>query len=478
MVEKLALRVAARFQGRITAHHLLPYVPLSLDDLSACLEQMVDDREVFTVSGELGVVYEFAAYRDAPAQPGALQVTACLACGAKQAANQAGILCAACTTGCSETLHTLARQPAWLAQTMAEHEILYLATQTPGPVTAAALASHSHYTLRQMQQHLGRLGQHGYLHQDADPHTGLMTYALPTIVYPAALYRQHTAMLRTLSEAQRRWRRARQWHLMLPLVGAALGVTLFAAFPRLLPWRQQEQPPPYTAVEQSTPPPHPSQTAPPHATLVRISLLRDGFTPIGMKLPAVQHPPILLADKRPASIVKEPAYQGQQQKYGVLTLGARENNVYAFALDLFPGRTPLLYVDRNQNGNLADDGVPLTNQGSGFFATTLSLPLARLVPHGRLAGTYNAWVFTNEALWKQGLLTYYSRTQLKGTVTLAGQTYTVYIADGRDNDADFTNDAIHIDLDGNGSIDAQTESFLPGSLTRIHNHPYIFEVTW
>jgi hypothetical protein len=87
-------------------------------------------------------------------------------------------------------------------------------------------------------------------------------------------------------------------------------------------------------------------------------------------------------------------------------------------------------------------------------------------------------VFTNQALWQQGLITYYSRTQLKGRVSIAGQTYTAYIADGLNNDADFTNDAIHIDLDGNGAIDPQAESFLPGSIARIHNQPYIFEVTW
>jgi hypothetical protein len=478
IVEKLALRVAARFQGRITAHHILPYVPLSLDALSVCLEQMVDDREVFTIPGEPGVVYEFAAYRDTPIEPGALQVTTCVACDAPLTADNARVLCVTCTTTCSAALHTLARQPDWLGRTMAEHEMLYLAAQHPGPSTAAALASRSRYTLRQTRQHLERLGQHGYLHQDVDVHTGLMTYALPTIVYPTAQYQQNIAVLRTLADARRLQRRSRWWRLLAPLAGIALGVAIFAAFPRLLPWWQRQQPARQTAVEHQTPPPRAPQTAPPYATLVRISITQDGFAPMGMKLKAVQHPPLLLTARRPAGIVQEPAYQGQQQKYGALTLGTRENNVYYFALDLLPGRTPLLYVDRNQNGNLADDGEPLTNQGSGFFATTLRLPLSRLVPHGRLAGTYDAWVFTNQALWQQGLITYYSRTQLKGRVSIAGQTYTAYIADGLNNDADFTNDAIHIDLDGNGAIDPQTESFLPGSIARIHNQPYLFEVTW
>jgi hypothetical protein len=361
---------------------------------------------------------------------------------------------------------------------MAEHDILYLAAQSPGPSTAAALASRSRYTLRQMRQHLERLGQHGYLHQDVDLHTGLMTYVLPAIVYPTARYQQNTAVLRTLSDAQRLQRRFRRWRLLAPLAGIVLSAAIFAALPRVLPWWQQKPAPRQTAVENLTPPPRTAQPSPPYATLVRVSITQHVLPPWACS--SGRCSTLLsswLINALPA-LSKEPAYQGQQQKYGALTLGAGENNVYHFVLDLLPGQTPLLYVDRNQNGNLADDGVPLTNQGSGFFATTLRLPFARLVPYGRLPGTYDAWVFTNQALWKQGLITYYSRTQLKGTITIARQTYTAYIADGLNNDADFTNDALHIDLDGNGTIDPQTEAFLPGCLVRIHNQPYIFEVTW
>ena len=47
--------------------------------------------------------------------------------------------------------------------------------------------------------------------------------------------------------------------------------------------------------------------------------------------------------------------------------------MYYFVLDLLHDQSPVLYVNRNQNGNLADDGELLTNQGSGFFATMLRL---------------------------------------------------------------------------------------------------------
>jgi len=456
----------------------MPYVPLSLDHISACLERIVDNREVFTVPGVQEVMYEYAAYRDTPAQPGALQVDACLACSAHLATDDAGVLCSPCTTLLTAAFHPLARPTDWLPRALAEHDILYLAAQSPKPVTAATLASRSRYTLRHMRQHLERLGQHGYLVQDVDLHTGLMTYALPAIVYPTALYQKNTAVLHTLSEARRsRWR-FRQWRFRVPLAGLALGIAVFAAFALSPSWRPWAQSPRPIVVEKPPPLQRLPQTVPPHAIPVRVSMSQDGFTPIGMKLGTVQSPPFLLADRPLSGIVKEPAYQGERQKYGALRLGAHDNNVYYVVLDISPGRSPLLYVDRNQNGNLTDDGVPLANQGSGFFAATLRLPFARLVPHGRFPGTYEAWVFTNERLWQQGLMTYYSRTQLKGPVTIAGQTYTAYLADRGDNDADFTNDGLYIDLDGNDSINAETEYFPPGSMARIQNRTYVFEITW
>ena len=47
MIENLAGRAAEENGGRITAHHLLPYVPASLRIIETCLDRMTDWVDVY-----------------------------------------------------------------------------------------------------------------------------------------------------------------------------------------------------------------------------------------------------------------------------------------------------------------------------------------------------------------------------------------------------------------------------------------------
>ena len=119
----------------------------------------------------------------------------------------------------------------------------------------------------------------------------------------------------------------------------------------------------------------------------------------------------------------------------------------------------MVYFDANQNGNLTDDGKPLTNQGSGIFATTIHLPFRRLVRDAPFPGDFTLWFFTNDSMWPRGAVAHYSRTQLKGTVYVDGHAYMAYIADAGENDTDLTNDGISVDVNGDGEINRQQEFF-------------------
>jgi hypothetical protein len=185
-----------------------------------------------------------------------------------------------------------------------------------------------------------------------------------------------------------------------------------------------------------------------------------------------------LSPTPPAGIRQEPVYRGSRQRYGTLRLGTRENNLYHFVFDFVSGPQPIVYVDMNQNGDLTDDGQPLTNQGSGIFATTIALPFRRLVKEVAFPGDYAVWFFTNDSLWQRSAVAHYSRTQLKGAVHIAGKTYVAYIADTGDNDADLTNDGLSVDLNGDGNIDRQQEYFPPDQVAHIHGQNYVFVVTW
>ncbi len=64
---------------------------------------------------------------------------------------------------------------------------------------------------------------------------------------------------------------------------------------------------------------------------------------------------IALSPNKPPQIKKEPTYM-TTPKYGVIHLGNGPKSEYVVALDEPEGKDWKIYVDKNQNGNLADDG--------------------------------------------------------------------------------------------------------------------------
>jgi hypothetical protein len=215
-----------------------------------------------------------------------------------------------------------------------------------------------------------------------------------------------------------------------------------------------------------------------HAIPVRVAIRQHGFTPVVMKVSASWNTSTPLAPLAPARIIKEPVYQGSSQRYGTLQLGTRENALYDFVFDLISGPHPVVYFDANQNGDFTDDGKPMTNQGSGIFATTIHVPFRRLVSDAPFPDDFVLWFFTNDSMWPRSAVAHYSRTQLKGTVHLEGRALLAYIADVGNNDADLTNDGISVDVNGNGIIDRAQEYFPPDKVAHIDGKDYVFMITW
>ena len=209
---------------------------------------------------------------------------------------------------------------------------------------------------------------------------------------------------------------------------------------------------------------------------VEISIGEDGFRPIRMTVAASWNRSTPLFAEPPEAIRREPAYRGEAQRYGHLMLGTGDYRRFDFVFDLVSGPNPVLYFDLNQNGDLTDDGGPIRNQGSGIFAAAIDIPFDRIMPQLSFEEPLTIWFFTNDSLWAKGRVAHYCRTQLKGQVVIDGRRYTAYIADSGVNDADFTNDGIQIDLDGDGEIDRKTERFRPGRPAVIDGTAYRFHI--
>jgi TolB-like protein len=215
------------------------------------------------------------------------------------------------------------------------------------------------------------------------------------------------------------------------------------------------------------------------ATTVTISPRDGSFLPVDSILPAHHRGcSIPLLDAKPAGIVREPVYTGSIRKYGIMRLGTTRNIIFFFALDITPGKYAALYFDKNQNGDLADDGGPIMNQGnpSAYFAGGLTLPFSRVLDNVNFP-EYRGWLFIDETSWHRNLMCYYSATQLKGKVTVDGTSYLAYIVDSDVNDADYTNDGIYIDLNQDQRIDATTEYISPGSAATINGKNYFFSIS-
>jgi hypothetical protein len=184
-----------------------------------------------------------------------------------------------------------------------------------------------------------------------------------------------------------------------------------------------------------------------------------------------------LLDQKPAGLVREPVYQGSIRKYGIMKLGTTGKNTFLFALDITPGGHAALYFDKNQNGDLTDDGL-ITNQGKSgtYFAGALTLPFSTIMDKVNFS-EYHGWFWIDAVSWSRNRMCYISTTQLKGEVSIEGTPYLVTIVDSRANEADYMNDGIYIDLNQDKRINVKTEYVPPDGAAVINGRNYSFKIS-
>jgi hypothetical protein len=209
---------------------------------------------------------------------------------------------------------------------------------------------------------------------------------------------------------------------------------------------------------------------PPRPVAVELPVsIAAGFRVAGFRAAALAHE-IDLAPEPPRGL-RLPARYGTAY-YGAVALSTERP--YRLML-VQEGSARRLYVDRNRNGDLTDDGEALRNEGSGRFAASLKLPLAE-VTRGRLEGVYDLWVFLDDR--RDDQLHVYSRTQLAGEVSVEGRRIAAILADNAVLDGDYTNDGIALDLDGDRRFDGPRERVGPGETLELGGRSYRFRVGW
>ena len=136
------------------------------------------------------------------------------------------------------------------------------------------------------------------------------------------------------------------------------------------------------------------------------------------------------------------------------------------------GEKTSLYVDTNHNLDLSDDGPPLV-EDSDAFAVTLVLPMYRATGIMGLDGEYRLWIYKPAG---SDVLRYYPLTQLAGQIALDEEDFDALVIEGEKTDANFLNDSILVDWNGDGEFDPASEEIRPGQVVRRDDARYRFNL--
>ena len=228
LVENIAYRVAGLHGGKITVNHLAPYLPMSLDLIRSCLDNMLDGHSVRSDKSDGFPIYEFAACPDNGSEKGVLAVDACVSCSSDFGKTEIHPVCRNCLQDIETELNRLAESTGWPAKAVYEHEILHLAAKRSGPHHAAELAGQSRFTLKRMQQKLKAMTLESFLRQEIDEVAATVVYHFPDIIYPKEMFQRNIAVIRRYPASVMEDVQIKATRIILVLASLLLGVFFLA----------------------------------------------------------------------------------------------------------------------------------------------------------------------------------------------------------------------------------------------------------
>ena len=194
IIENLGQRIAASKSGKVCPADLIPYLPVSLSIIEDHLDEMVDGVVAFSEVRDGIKVYEFPELFDT--SPVVFPDGVCVYSGDRLSLSDDAILAPRHQEGLEKHLLELAEQTAWPSEAVWEHELLFLASGSAGPIRIADIAGHSRMTLRQVKQKLAALAKRGAVRLEVDFQKGQGAYSFPPINYSSEAYARNDGFIR------------------------------------------------------------------------------------------------------------------------------------------------------------------------------------------------------------------------------------------------------------------------------------------
>ena len=160
---------------------------------------------------------------------------------------------------------------------------------------------------------------------------------------------------------------------------------------------------------------------------------------------------ILLSPEPQESLVAEPEYQAEKPLYGTIRVGDSDDNMITLVVDEIEGETPRIFIDRNNDEDLTNDGDGAWGRTSSSTLGLSGVMIDVAYSKESVPYTFEFYRFTTRL---RDAVLYYRNSGREGEVISGDQGYKVIVldenADGRFDD--LKNGTLIIDLNQDGKL--------------------------
>lgn len=178
------------------------------------------------------------------------------------------------------------------------------------------------------------------------------------------------------------------------------------------------------------------------------------------------------------TLQREPKYHSPEVLYGYLSLGNGEDPQITFVIDELERPTWVLYVDKNNNEDLTDDGPPHRNEGTLKLAANVSLDIDIVTSAGqKTKQPYKLWFWVNESngeKWPR----FYATCHYTGQISIDGQLYKAVAFEKFNHSGLYRESGLWIDLNYDNKLNEETEHFEVGEIIRVDQKQYQVELDY
>lgn len=233
VLENLAEQLSATQGGILHPVQILPFLPVSLEQVVETLDALTVSSRVEKQSGAQALQYVFKDSVDKT--PTKFAPNRCVYSQEKIDGIKYSAISHKVREKVEAELALLAKHKPWPSEAVWQHELIYLLNNLPAPTNPSEIAGHSRLQFKRVEALLKKLTDSNYLTRSRTS----SSLELPPMRYPQAAFNRNDQFIRKFPEAikdevETRLIRSLSFSLILLLICFVLAITAKIPFPLVL----------------------------------------------------------------------------------------------------------------------------------------------------------------------------------------------------------------------------------------------------